>query len=284
MTLALGAQLFSISLLSSLLGGVLGMASGIFIVPLLVGLLALDIRTAITASIISVVACSCGGAGAALRAGLVNIRLAVVLEVATTLGALSGVLIFGLVPKSGLYGLFAAILVLSAYQMLRPRRELAEHEVSVRHPWAAFDGAYPDGADGKRVPYRVERLPLGMGLMYGAGLVSALLGIGSGVLKIPAMDTALRLPIKVSTATSTFMIGVTGVASAGAYMARGLVAPSIAGPVVLGSVLGAALGAHVMLRLSGDKLRIFFVAVLVLLAVEMLIKALGVDLGALLHG
>jgi uncharacterized protein len=197
---------------------------------------------------------------------------------------LSGVFVFGLVPTSGLYGLFAAILVLSAYQMLRPRRELAEHDVSVRHRWAAFDGAYPDGPDGKRVPYRVERLPLGMGLMYGAGLVSALLGIGSGVLKIPAMDTALRLPIRVSTATSTFMIGVTGVASAGAYMARGLVAPSIAGPVVLGSVLGAALGAHVMLRLSSERLRIFFVVVLILLALEMLIKAFGVDLRPLLHG
>src|SRR6185312_8790431 len=210
-------------------------------------LLALDIRTAITASIISVVACSCGGAGAALRAGLVNIRLAVVLEVATTLGALSGVLIFGLVPKSGLYGLFAAILVLSAYQMLRPRRELAEHEVSVRHPWAAFDGAYPDGANGKRVPYRVERLPLGMGLMYGAGLVSALLGIGSGVLKIPAMDTALRLPIKVSTATSNFMIGVTAAASGVAYFALGEINPDVAGPVAVGSVIGALLGARFLM-------------------------------------
>ena len=284
MTLVMGAQLFAISLVSSLLGGMLGMASGIFIVPLLVGLLGLDIRTAITASIISVVACSCGGAGAALRAGLVNIRLAVVLEVATTLGALSGVLVFGLVPKGGLYGLFAAILLLSAYQMLRPRRDLAEHDVGHTHPWAAFDGVYPDGADGATVPYRVERLPLGMTLMYGAGLVSALLGIGSGVLKIPAMDTALRLPIKVSTATSTFMIGVTGVASAGAYLARGLVAPLIAGPVVLGSVLGAALGAHVMLRLSSEKLRVTFVAILILLAGEMVAKALGVDVSQLLHG
>ncbi len=284
MTLMLGAQLFAISLVSSLLGGVLGMASGIFIVPLLVGLLGLDIRTAITASIISVVACSCGGAGAALRAALVNVRLAVVLEVATTLGALSGVLVFGLVPKGGLYGLFAAILLLSAYQMVRPRRELAEHDVRQAHPWAAFDGVSPDGAGGAWVPYRIERLPLGMILMYGAGLVSALLGIGSGVLKIPAMDTALRLPIKVSTATSTFMIGVTGVASAGAYLARGLVAPLIAGPVVLGSVLGAALGAHVMLRLSSEKLRAIFVAILILLAAEMVTKAFGVDVSQLLHG
>ena len=284
MTPALGAQLFLISLVSSLLGGVLGMASGIFIVPLLVGLLGLDIRTAITASIISVVACSCGGAGAALRADLVNIRLAVVLEAATTLGALCGVLVFGLVPIGWLYGLFAAILVLSAHQMVRPRRERAEHDVHGKHPWAAFDASYPEGPAGTRVPYRVERLPLGMSLMYGAGLVSALLGIGSGVLKIPAMDTALRLPIRVSTATSTFMIGVTGVASAGAYMARGLVAPLIAGPVVLGSVLGAAIGAHVMLRLSNEKLRMFFVAILIVLAIEMIVKAFGIDVSRLLHG
>ena len=117
---------------------------------------------------------------------------------------------------------------------------------------------------------------MGMMLMYGAGLISALLGIGSGVLKIPAMDTALRLPIKVSSATSNFMIGVTAAASAGAYFMRGTIIPSVAGPVALGSVLGAVIGAHILMRTSNAKLRLFFVVVLVLLGIQMLLQALGI--------
>ena len=124
--------------------------------------------------------------------------------------------------------------------------------------------------------YQVGSVPLGLSLMYGAGLVSALLGIGSGVLKIPAMDTALRLPIKVSSATSNFMIGVTASASAGAYFVRGDINAAIAGPVALGSVMGAMTGARMLMGLSGDKVRIFFVIVLVLLAVAMTVSGLGV--------
>jgi len=124
----------------------------------------------------------------------------------------------------------------------------------------------------------VRRVPLGLVLMYGAGLISALLGIGSGVLKIPAMDTALRLPIKVSTATSNFMIGVTAAASGVAYFARGDIDPAVAGPVALGSVVGALLGARFLMAMSGEKLRLFFVVVLVAVAVQMLLSALGIHL------
>jgi uncharacterized protein len=112
-----------------------------------------------------------------------------------------------------------------------------------------------------------------MFLMYGAGMISALLGIGSGVLKIPAMDTALRLPIKVSSATSNFMIGVTAAASAGAYFIRGSIVPSIAGPVALGSVLGSVVGARILMRVSNEKVRVLFVVVLVALATQMLLSA-----------
>ena len=273
--------LFAISIGASALGGMLGMASGIFIVPILTMFGHLNIHVAIGASIVSVIACSCGGAAPFLRARLTNIRLAVVLEIATTLGALCGVLLAGIIPVSALFLLFAAILLLSARQMLARRGDPIDTSAPVRSgSWAAklrLDSSYPDRALGRDVAYRVQRVPMGMALMYGAGLVSALLGIGSGVLKIPAMDTALRLPIKVSSATSNFMIGVTAAASAGAYFVHGDIVSAIAGPVALGSVVGAVLGARILMRVSNEKLRGLFVAILVLLAVQMLLQAFGIN-------
>lgn len=276
--------LFAVSVGASALGGMLGMASGIFIVPILTMFGHLDIHIAIGASIVSVIACSCGGAAPFLRGRLTNIRLAVVLETATTLGALSGVLLSGLIPVPVLFFIFAVILLLSAQQMLARRADpIASYNANApgAHSWGAslqLDSSYPDRALGRDVDYRVQRVPLGLSLMYGAGLISALLGIGSGVLKIPAMDTALRLPIKVSSATSNFMIGVTAAASAGAYFLRGEIVAAIAGPVALGSVVGAVLGARVLTRVSGEKLRVLFVVVLALLAVQMLLEAFGVQL------
>jgi uncharacterized membrane protein YfcA len=263
---------------ASALGGVLGMASGIFIVPILVLAFGVDIHVAIGASLISVIACSCGSAAPFLKSRLTNIRLAIVLETATTLGALSGVLLIGSIPTSYLYGLFAAILAISAQQMLARRRDAVDVGPPDQRSWATvlrLHSSFPDAALGRSVFYRVGRVPLGLALMYGAGLISALLGIGSGVLKIPAMDTALRLPIKVSSATSNFMIGVTAAASAGAYFARGDIDIGIAAPIALGSVVGALVGARLLLGLPADKLRIFFVIVLALLAVQMLISAFG---------
>lgn len=266
---------------ASALGGVLGMASGIFIVPILTLLFGVDIHVAIGASIISVIACSCGSAAPFLKGRLTNIRLAIVLETATTFGALTGVFLIGIVSPSVLYALFAAILVLSAKQMLARRHEAIDASTPNVKSWATIlrlHSSFPDHVSGKDVPYQVGRVPLGMGLMYGAGLVSALLGIGSGVLKIPAMDTALRLPIKVSSATSNFMIGVTAAASAGAYFARGAIDIRIAGPIALGSVVGAVAGARLLMGLPADKLRVFFVIVLSLLAVQMLLSAFNINI------
>ncbi|CAE6818684.1 hypothetical protein R69927_04268 [Paraburkholderia domus] len=276
--------LFAVSLGASALGGMLGMASGIFIVPILTMFGHLDIHVAIGASIVSVIACSCGGAAPFLRGRLTNVRLAVVLETATTLGALSGVLLSGFIPVPALFFIFAVILLLSAQQMLARRADPIASQGADgpgAHSWGAslrLDSSYPDRALGCDVDYRVERVPLGLSLMYGAGLISALLGIGSGVLKIPAMDTALRLPIKVSSATSNFMIGVTAAASAGAYFLRGEIVTAIAGPVALGSVVGAVLGARVLMRVSSGRLRVLFVVVLAVLAVQMLLEAFGVRL------
>lgn len=273
--------LFAVSFGASALGGMLGMASGIFIVPILTMFGHLEIHHAIGASIVSVIACSCGGAAHFLKCRLTNIRLAIVLETATTLGALTGVLLVGIVPVSYLYFLFAGILFLSAHQMLAKRREVIPLLDESRDAWIAalhLDSSYPDRASGREVAYCVDRLPLGLSLMYGAGLISALLGIGSGVLKIPAMDTALRLPIKVSSATSNFMIGVTAAASAGAYLMRGDIVTAIAGPVALGSVIGAIFGARILMIVSNDKLRLLFVFVLLALGVQMLLATFGVQL------
>lgn len=198
MTSDLIIWLLAVSVIASALGGMLGMASGVFIVPILTIWGGLGIHTAIGASLISVIACSTASAAPYLRGLLTNIRLAVVLEVATVLGALTGVFLIGVVPVWMLYLLFAIIMLVSAQQMFVRRVEIAGSTARLpRNPWAAalqLDGSYPDQALGKVIPYRVQQLPLGMGLMYAAGLISALLGIGSGVLKIPAMDSALRLP------------------------------------------------------------------------------------------
>ena len=282
MGMGLSLWLFAMSVAASTLGGMLGMASGVFIVPLLTLFGHIDIHAAIGASIISVIACSCGGAAPFLRNRLTNIRLAIVLETATTMGALTGVLLAGIVPVSYLYFLFATVLFVSARQMLARRGDPVAATVSGSDDrWShmlALDSSYPDQERGSTLPYRVHRVPLGLILMYGAGLISALLGIGSGVLKIPAMDTAMRLPIKVSSATSNFMIGVTAAASAGAYFVRGNITTEIAGPVALGSVLGAIVGARILLTFSNDKLRVLFVVVLVLLGIQMLLTAFGIHL------
>lgn len=273
--------LFAAAFGASMLGGMLGMASGIFIVPILIMAFGVDIHVAIAASIVSVIACSCGSAAPFLKGRLTNIRLAIVLETATTLGAITGVLLIGIIPTPILYGLFAVILVLSAQQMMARRRDPALVVTPDPLSWATRLGlhsTFPDRQLGKDVAYQVARVPLGLSLMYGAGVISALLGIGSGVLKIPAMDTALRLPIKVSSATSNFMIGVTAAASGGAYLVRGDIDMNIAGPVALGSVVGALAGARLLMGLPADKLRILFAVILIALAIQMMLSALGIHL------
>jgi len=265
--------LFSVSVIASAVGGMLGMASGIFIVPILTMLCHVDLRNAIGASIVSVIACSCGSAAAFLKERLTNVRLAIVLETATTAGALTGVLLAGRIPKPGLFFMFGTILLLSAWQMVARRNDpvsFRSHSSDRDSRARDLDSSYPDHELGLDIAYRVERVPVGLILMYVAGLISALLGIGSGVLKVPAMDSALRLPIKVSSATSNFMICVTAAASAGAYFVRGEIVPAITGPVALGSVVGAILGARLLVSISNQRIRLLFAAVLIAVAAQML--------------
>jgi uncharacterized membrane protein YfcA len=268
---------FAVALVASALGGMLGMAGGIFVVPVLTVALGVPIHVAIGASLVSVIACSSAGAAPYLRAGLTNLRLAIVLETATTAGAVTGVLVTGILSTRVLFLLFAAVLLASAYQMSSRRTERPLDPPAPKPRAFRVDGVYRD-ADGREVYYQVQRLRLGMALMYLAGLLSSLLGIGSGVLKIPAMDSALRLPIKVSSATSNLMIGVTASASAVALLIHGDIQPSVAGPVALGSVVGARLGARILIASSAKRLRLLFVAVLLVLSVAMVLGATGVDL------
>ena len=282
MAVSFSLWLFAVSMAASALGGMLGMASGIFIVPLLTIFGHVEIHAAVGASLVSVIACSCGGAAPFLKNGLTNIRLAIVLETATATGALTGVLLTGIVPVSSLYFLFAVSLFVSAHPMLARRRNpVLACAPAPAGDWSdrlELDSRYHDRELGREVTYRVHRVGPGMVLMYGAGLISALLGIGSGVLKIPAMDTAMRLPIKVSSATSNFRIGVTAAASAAVYFLRGSIVTEIAGPVAFGSVFGAIAGARILLIVPNDKLRLLFVAILVVLGIQMLLTVFGIHL------
>ncbi|MFF1539158.1 sulfite exporter TauE/SafE family protein [Microbacterium sp. NPDC058269] len=278
MTAELFAVLFAGSLGAGALGSALGMAGGIFVVPLLTLVAQVPFPAAVAVSLVSVIACSCASAPGFLAAGLPNLRLALVLEVFTALGALVGVLMIGLVPSTVLFGIFAAVLLASAAQMIAGRREPVAATGASRHP--RLDCVHTD-REGQVVPYRVARLPLGMTLMFGAGTLSALLGIGSGVLKIPAMDAAMRLPIKVSSATANLMIGVTACGAAAAYLLAGTLDLQLAAPVVLGSLAGSVIGAQVLIRLAGHSLRIVFMVVLIALAIPMAANAFGLGWGGI---
>jgi uncharacterized membrane protein YfcA len=278
-TIALFAVLSLGAFAAGALGSALGMAGGIFVVPLLTLVAHVPFPTAVAVSLVSVIACSCAGAPGFLTAGLTNLRLAVVLEACTTFGALVGVLMIGSVPGPILYGIFAAVLLASAIQMITGRRGRIRETAVHGSRYQALDGVFTDH-DGSTVSYRVSRLPLGMTFMFGAGALSALLGIGSGVLKIPAMDAAMRLPIKVSSATANLMIGVTACGASGAYLLSGTLDLGLSGPVVLGSLAGSVLGARILVRAAGPALRIVFTIVLLAMAVPMAASAFGFHWGA----
>jgi uncharacterized membrane protein YfcA len=258
------------SIVAGFLGALTGLGGGVVLVPLLVLLFRVDMRYAIGASLVSVIATSSGAAAAYLREGYSNIRVGMFLEVATTLGALSGAFVATKVPTKGLAIVFGVVLLYSAY-LSRRRSDHAARDLPA-DPLATvlrLDSTYPT-EDGVQQSYHVQRVPTGFGLMYGAGLLSGLLGLGSGAIKVLAMDQAMRLPFKVSTTTSNFMIGVTAAASAGVYLHRGYIDPALAAPVVLGVLLGSMAGARLLTTASPDRLRVLFVWVIVALGLEML--------------
>ena len=261
------------SLLAGFLGSLTGLGGGVVIVPLLTLGFGVDIRYAIGASLVSVIATSSGAAAAYVKEGFSNIRIGMFLEMATTLGALLGAMLAARIPTAAIAVIFGVVLIYSAYLSLHPPHGQVGLEAS--DPLAArlrMDSFYPT-LDGP-VAYHVHAVPTGFSLMFLAGALSGLLGIGSGAVKVLAMDRAMHIPFKVSTTTSNFMIGVTAAASAGIYLNRGYIDPGLAMPVMLGVLVGSLLGARVLVGARTRWLRITFGAVILVLGFEMIFNGL----------
>ena len=257
------------SVLAGLLGALTGLGGGVVIVPMLVLLFGVDIRYAIGASLVSVIATSSGAAAAYVKEGYSNIRIGMFLEIATTVGALVGAFLVARIATGAIGVTFGIVLLYSAFLSIRPA-----HESSGDGPPDALatrlrmDSSYPT-AEGRRT-YRVHNVPAGFSLMFVAGALSGLLGIGSGAIKVLAMDHVMRIPFKVSTTTSNFMIGVTAAASAGVYLHRGYVDPGLAMPVMLGVLVGSTLGARLLMGARVRALRLIFSVVIIALGIEMI--------------
>jgi uncharacterized membrane protein YfcA len=258
---------------AGLLGSLSGLGGGVVVIPMLVWL-SVDIRYAIGAALVSVIATSSGAAAAYVKLGIANVRAGIFLELATTVGALTGAhLATTLIPTSVIAVIFGLVLLFSAYlSLLQHHEEMGSDKLNPLAHWLRLDGSYPTPEGPKS--YHVQGVPMGFGLMYIAGVLSGLLGIGSGAVKVLAMDRAMRIPFKVSTTTSNFMIGVTAAASAGLYLRRGYLDPGLAMPVVLGILPGALLGTTVLARAKTPTLRLIFTLVLAALGVEMIFNGL----------
>ncbi len=266
--------LAGISVVAGFVGSLIGLGGGIIVVPALTLLFGIDIRYAIGASIVSVIGTSSGAAAAYVREHMTNLRAAMFLELGTTAGAVSGAYLAGLLHGRWLYLIFGVVLAQSAFGILHRMTVPAGPVPPDR--WAdqlQLHGSYFDEARGRQVSYRVTNTRLGLVLMWLAGLFSGLLGLGSGTLKVSAMDIAMRMPIKISTATSNLMIGVTAAASAGVYFLRGDIDPIVAAPVALGVVAGAFVGSRILGRTDSRLLRTIFLVVLVFVASQMIWKA-----------
>jgi uncharacterized membrane protein YfcA len=268
------ALVFAGSLIAGLLGSLTGLGGGVVLVPLLTLFFKVDIRYAIGASLVSVIATSSGAAAAYVKEGFSNIRIGMFLEIATTLGALAGAFLAVRVPTNAIAIVFGAVLLVSAMLSRKPRsaadRNLPPDPLATR---LRLNGSFPD-LEGVR-NYNVQGVPAGFGIMFGAGALSGLLGIGSGAMKVLAMDQAMKIPFKVSTTTSNFMIGVTAAASAGIYLDRGYIDPGLSMPVMLGVLAGSLVGSRILVKAQTKWLRLVFSTVIVLLGIEMLYKGLA---------
>lgn len=265
-------EIFLIAILAGVVGSILGLGGGIVVTPALTLLFGVHINHAIGASIISVIATSSGSAIAYIRDRITNLRVGMFLEMATTVGAISGAFLGAIIAPKFLYFIFALLLLYSAWAMVKKGKQEVPQGVPL-HPVAeklSLQGEYYDKALGKTVSYNVDRVYEGFGVMYGAGVVSGLLGIGSGSFKVMAMDVFMKMPLKVSTATSNFMMGVTAAASAGIYFLRGDIVPVISAPVALGVLVGATIGSRVMQRLKNTTIRKLFVPVMIYIAFQMI--------------
>jgi uncharacterized protein len=272
-TIEFSLVVWAASFLAGLLGALTGLGGAAILVPVLTLWFHVHIHYAAGAALVSVIATSSGAAAAYVKEGYTNIRIGMFLEIATTIGAVAGAYLATKTPVEGIAIILAVVLLYSGYVSGRPQ---PEHPEGVRpDPIAGtlrMHGTYPT-PDGPR-SYQVSSVKTGFGLMFGAGTLSGLLGIGSGAVKVLALDQAMKLPFKVSTTTSNFMIGVTAAASAGVYLRRGYIDPSLAMPVMLGVVAGSFLGAKLLAGAKTQLLRRIFAVVMVVMAIELIFNAL----------
>lgn len=271
------------SLLAGFIGSLIGLGGGIILTPILTIIFNVDIKYAIGSSIIAVIATSSGSAISYIKEGIANIKLGLFLEIFTTLGGIIGALLSGIFSSRILYLFFSIILLNSFYGMLKKSglirkkslviQDIVEDKYEEKYK---FSTSYYDKAENRVIPYKVTNVKKGSIVMLAAGLASGLLGIGSGAFKVIALDDYMKLPLKVSTATSNFMMGVTACSSALIYFFIGMVNPLIAGPVAIGTLLGSRIGSIVMQNISSFYIRIIFLPVLFITIINMLLKGLGV--------
>ena len=265
---------WAVSVVAGFLGALTGLGGGVVVIPLLTLAFGVDIHYAIGAALVSVIATSSGAAAAYVREGFSNIRVGMFLEIATTAGALVGAALVLHLRVSVIAIIFGVVLLYSAYSSMAPAPQ--DKEVQPPDPLATrlrMDSTYPAG--GGLQSYHVRGVPLGSALMFVAGILSGLLGIGSGAVKVLAMDKAMKLPFKVSTTTSNFMIGVTAAAGAGVYLSRGYIDPGLSMPVMLGVLSGSLVGARLLAGAKVRILRIIFSSVIALLGIQMIYKGLS---------
>lgn len=271
LTFSVSIMIFSI--LAGLLGALTGLGGGVVVIPVLVLLFHVNIHLAMGASLISVIATSSGTAAAYLREGYTNLRIGMFLEIAAVVGAFIGALSAAYISPKILTIIFSCVLFYSAYLTVKRKEDKEVYTKS--HPWAValkLDGTYPVKKEMRA--YKVQHVPRALSIMGIAGVISGMLGIGSGALKVLAMDQALRLPYKVSTTTSNFMIGITAAVSAGIYIAHGYINPVIAGPVMIGVIIGAFIGAKLITHIHTNWLRIIFSIAICFIGLQMIYKAI----------
>ncbi len=276
--LNMSVSAFSVYLLigasiAGLIGSLTGLGGGVLLVPMLVLIFHVNVRYAVGASLISVIATSSGAAAAYLTEGYTNLRIGMFLQVAATAGALAGAIIAAYLHAATIAIIFGLVLLYSCYMSFRRKEESEDSGPSDRLAVRLqMEASYPDPPGWK--PYRVYNVMGGFSLMLVAGTLSGLLGIGSGAVKVLAMDQLMRLPYKVSTTTSNFMIGITAAASAGVYLLQGFIDPGLTMPVMLGVLLGAFTGAKLLMRVPTKPLRMFFCFIIFIMAVEMIYSGL----------
>jgi uncharacterized membrane protein YfcA len=273
--------LFATSVGTGALGAMLGLGGGTLLVPILTMFFGIDLHYAMGASLVSVIATSSGAAAGFLWLGLSNIRVGLFLAMPTIVGALLGATLVGIVPGRVLELIFGVAIGWAGLLTLRQPRLAAAAARPEADPLAvrfALRGSYFDHALGHDVTYTAAWVKRGTGAMFGAGVLSGLLGIGAGAFTVLAMDSFMKLPMKVSTATSNFMIGITAAASAGIFFGRGDVHPLIAGPVAVGVLVGAYLGTRILARMTNLMVRRLFLVVVFYLSLSMILRGLGVRL------